>query len=69
MPRVISDELFDSLMRCVKDQRLLGVMGMLEKMRETAVQVRSMPAVSVWDNKLKESVTLSAKYEVVDAKN
>jgi len=31
MPRIISDELFDSLMECVKAQRLLGVMGLLER--------------------------------------
>ena len=39
MPRIISDELFDSLMECVKAQRLLGVMGKLERLQETAVEV------------------------------
>ena len=37
MPRVISDELFDQLMGCVKQQRLLGVMGMLERVRDEAI--------------------------------
>ncbi len=36
MPRVISDELYNQLMGCVKQQRLLGVMGMLERMQEEA---------------------------------
>lgn len=39
MPRVISDELYDQLMGCVKQQRLLGVMGMLENMRDESVPV------------------------------
>lgn len=39
MPRVISDELYDQLMGCVQRQRLLGVMGMLEKMRDESVSV------------------------------
>lgn len=69
MPRVISDELYDQLMGCIKQQRLLGVMGMLERMQETAIEVRPMPIVTIWDNKLKDYVALSAKYEVVDAES
>lgn len=69
MPRVISDELYDQLMGCVQQQRLLGVMGMLERVQETAIQVKLLPTVSIFDNKLKDYVTLSTKYEVVDAKN
>lgn len=39
MPRIISDELFYSLMKCVKDQRLLGVMGKLEQLERDAISV------------------------------
>ena len=39
MPRVISDELYDQLTNCIKQQRLLGVMGMLERVRGESVQV------------------------------
>lgn len=39
MPRVISDELYDSLMSCVEQQRLIGVMGLLERVRDESVQV------------------------------
>lgn len=41
MPRVISDELFDQLMGCVKQQRLLGVMGMLERLQKDARKVEA----------------------------
>ena len=40
MPRVISDELYDQLMGCVRQQRLLGVMGMLEKLKEESQEVK-----------------------------
>lgn len=36
MPRVISDNLYERLMGCVQQQRLLGVMGMLEEMQREA---------------------------------
>jgi len=39
VPRVISDDLYERLMGCVKQQRLLGVMGMLEEMQRDAVLV------------------------------
>lgn len=39
MPRVISDELFEQLIRAEKEQRLLGVMGMLYELRREAVKV------------------------------
>lgn len=42
MPRVISDDLYERLMACVKQQRLLGVMGMLKEMQRDAVAVYSM---------------------------
>ena len=41
MPRIISDELFDSLMQCVKDQRLLGVMGLFERVAQESVPVQN----------------------------
>lgn len=41
MPRIISDELFDSLMQCVKDQRLLGVMGKLERLKCESLEVEN----------------------------
>jgi hypothetical protein len=47
MPRIISDELFDGLMQCVKAQRLLGVMGKLEKLQEEAKFVVQQPSLSV----------------------
>lgn len=39
MPYVITDSLFERLEGCVKQQRLLGVMGMLEELRREARRV------------------------------
>lgn len=50
MPRIISDELFDSLMQCVKDQRLLGVMGKLERLRDEA-EVAESSQVLIFNGK------------------
>lgn len=42
MPRVISDELFEQLIRAEKEQRLLGVMGMLYELRREAICVEEI---------------------------
>jgi hypothetical protein len=39
MPRIISDELFNQLTGCLRQQRLLGVMGMIERMEKEAIFV------------------------------
>lgn len=46
MPYVISDSLFERLEGCVKQQRLLGVMGMLEELRREARKVTAAGAVA-----------------------
>lgn len=39
MPRVISDELFEKLIAPIPEGRLLGVMGLLERVRGEAKRV------------------------------
>lgn len=50
MPRVISDELYDQLMGCVQQQRLLGVMGMLERVQKESVPVYQSIDIFGWED-------------------
>jgi len=42
MPRVISDDLYESLISHIGEGRLLGVMGKLERLRDGAVNVEKV---------------------------
>lgn len=39
MSRVISDELFEKLIAPISEGRLLGVMGLLERLKQEAIEV------------------------------
>lgn len=43
MPRVISDELYEDLISNITQQRLLGIMGKLERLAQEAVPVLNGP--------------------------
>lgn len=47
MPYVISDSLFERLEGCVKQQRLLGVMGMLEELRAKSIEVDKVEVLTI----------------------
>jgi len=78
VPRVISDEIYEGLVQCVKEQMYLGLVSKLDRLIEEALPVRMMETTSEnWgkpiryeidvdkhEQKIEESEQLERRWEV-----